>query len=261
MALIVVMVLVASTLAGWAVTVPLHRFCEDDAGEGFAVTCVAACERCGAEVRPVDVAPLRSWFGPGRRCSHCGASRGWSWVAPQAAIPMLAVITTLAIGPTASVPVYGLFVVVLVVASVIDLRTMLIPRQVVWVGMAGGLALMGGVSLWTGDTGRLSGAVVGAVGYFAFLWVTSLISPGGMGMGDVRLGALIGLYLGWLAWPLIAAALVLGSVVGIAQGLFATGLSGRRQPFPFGPALAAGALMTVWAHQPILDLLVGSAGP
>ena len=164
MALIAVMVLVASTLAGWAVTVPLHRFCEDDAGEGFAVTCVAACERCGAEVRPVDVAPPRSWFGPGRRCSDCGASRGWSWVAPQAAIPMLAVITTLAIGPTASVPVYGLFVVVLVVASVIDLRTMLIPRQVVWVGMAGGLALMGGVSLWTGDTGRLSGAAVGAVG-------------------------------------------------------------------------------------------------
>ena len=93
---------------------------------------------------------------------------------------MLAVITTLAIGPTASVPVYGLFVVVLVVASVIDLRTMLIPRQVIWVGMAGGLALMGGVSLWTGDTGRLSGAVVGAVGMWA---ARSRLDPQGAGGG------------------------------------------------------------------------------
>ena len=257
MALIVVVVFLASMPAGWAVTVPLHRFREDDDGEGFAVTCPAACERCGAVVGLRDVVPVLSWFGQARRCSTCGAVRDWSWVAPQAVIPVLAAITTLAVGPTGSLPVYVLFVVVLVVASVIDLRTMLIPRQVVWAGIVGGLALMAGASVWTGDAGRLTGAVIGAGAYFALLLVSSLISPGGMGMGDVRLGALIGLYLGWIAWPLIAAALLLGSAVGIVQGLAAKGLAGRRQPFPFGPALAAGALMTVWAHQPILDLLVG----
>lgn len=259
MAVIVAVVLVASVVAGWAVTVPLHRFREDDDGEGFAVTCTASCERCAAEVRPIDVAPVRSWFGAGQRCHDCGAARGWSWIAPQVAIPVLATVTALALGPTASLPVYALFVVVLVVASVIDLRTMLIPRQVVWVGMGGGLMLMIAGVAWTGEVDRLTGAAVGAFGYFALLFVSSQISPGGMGMGDVRLGAMIGLYLGWLAWPLIAVALLVGSVVGIVQGLLAKGLVGRRQPFPFGPALAAGALLTVWAHQPILDLLVGTA--
>ena len=193
MALIVVVVLVASVLAGWAVTVPLHGFREDDEGEGFAVTCPAACGRCGAKVGFGDVVPVRSWFGQARCCSACGAERGWSWIAPQAAIPVLAVITTLAVGPTGSLPVYVLFVVVLVVASVIDLRTMLIPRQVVWAGIVGGLALMVGAAVWTGDAGRLTGAIIGAGAYFALLLVSSLISPGGMGMGDVRLGALIGL--------------------------------------------------------------------
>lgn len=255
----IVAVVAASALVGWAVTVPLHRFREDDEGEGYAVACPATCDRCGAQVWPIDVVPVRSWFGVGRRCTGCGAPRGWSWIAPQAAIPVLATITALTVGPNASLPVYVMFVVVLVVASVIDLRTMLIPRPVVWAGIVAGLAMMIEVSAWTGDFRRLTGAAIGAVGYFAFLLLSSLISPAGMGMGDVRLGALIGLYLGWIAWPLIAVALMLGSMAGIVQGLAAKGLAGRHQPFPFGPALAAGAIVTLWAHQPILDLLLGEA--
>ncbi|MEZ5372404.1 MAG: A24 family peptidase [Microthrixaceae bacterium] len=259
MAVLIPVVLVASLIAGWAVTVPLHRFREDDDGEGYAVACPAACDECGTEVEPSDVVPFRSWFGDGRACSNCGTPRGWSWIAPQVLLPVLALITTVAMGPIKSLPAYLVLVVVLVMAAIIDLRTMLIPRQLIWAGLAAGLAIMVAISLWIGDWGHLLGALVGAVGYFGFLFLTWLISPRGMGFGDVRLGAVMGLYLGWISWPLILIALILGSLVNVVQGLAINGISGRKVPIPFGPALAMGALVTIWAHEPILNLLMGNA--
>ncbi|MEZ5382923.1 MAG: A24 family peptidase [Microthrixaceae bacterium] len=258
MALLIPVVLAVSLLAGWAVTVPLHRFREDDEGEGFAVSCPAECSSCGTEVTPPDVVPIISWVGAGRNCATCGTRRDWSWVAPQVAIPVLALVTTLSMGQVKSLPAYLWLVVVLVVASVIDLRTMLIPREVVWAGLGGGVVMLAGISLWLGEWGHFAGAIVGAVGYFGFLFISSILSPMGMGMGDVRLGSVLGLYLGWIAWPLVAVALLLGSVVGITQGVVSKGLAGRKEPFPFGPALAMGALVTIWAHQPILDVMLGN---
>lgn len=258
MAVLIPVVLVVSVLAGWAVTVPLHRFREDDEGEGFAVACPAACVSCGAVVNPGEVVPVVSWTAAGRACSDCGTRRGWSWIAPQVAIPVLAVITTLAMGGVKSLPAYLWLIVVLVVASVIDLRTMLIPRVVAWTGLAGGVVLLAAISASVGEWGYFVTALAGAAGYFGFLFISSLLSPRGMGMGDVRLGAVLGLYLGWIAWPLVVVALLLGSIVGIAQGVATKGLSSRNEPFPFGPALALGALITIWAHAPILNAMAGT---
>jgi leader peptidase (prepilin peptidase)/N-methyltransferase len=74
--------------------------------------------------------------------------------------------------------------------------------------------------------------------------VMALISPSGLGMGDVKLVALTGLYLGWLGWPVVLVGLFLGF---LAQGLLGLGLlaarrAGLRTDLPFGPALLAGAL-------------------
>lgn len=260
MAVLIPLVFVGSLIAGWAITVPVHRIREDDEGEGYAVTCPAACDECGTVVRPSEVLPVTSWFGSGRACSNCGTLRGWSWIAPQVAVPMLALVTTVAMGPVKSLPAYLVLVVVLVAASTIDLRTMLIPREVIWSGLAAGLVLMAGISLWIGDWGHMIGALVGAVGYFGFLFLTWLFGPSGaMGFADVRLGAVMGLYLGWISWPLVLIALILGSILNVVQGLTINGIAGRKIPIPFGPALALGALVTIWAHEPILNLLMGNA--
>ena len=72
---------------------------------------------------------------------------------------------------------------------------------------------------------------------------------------DVRLGAVLGLFLGWISWPLILVALILKSTITVVQGLAANGISGRSTPIPFGPALGLGALVTIWVHGPILNLL------
>ena len=67
------------------------------------------------------------------------------------------------------------------------------------------------------------------------------------------------LYLGWISWPLVLVALILGSIFNVVQGLTINGIAGRKIPIPFGPALAMGALVAIWAHEPILNLLMGNA--
>lgn len=114
---------------------------------------------------------------------------------------------------------------------------------------------MAATSLWIGGWGNLIGALIGAAAYFVFLLISWFILPSGLGFGDVRLGALLGLFLGWISWPLVLPAMILGSALTVVQGLAVNGISGRSTPIPFGPALGLGALVTIWVHGPILNLL------
>ena len=86
--------------------------------------------------------------------------------------------------------------------------------------------------------------------------VIHTVSPRGMGFGDVRLAAVLGMYLGWLQLPLVAigffVSFVLASVIGV--GLIATGIKTRKDKVPFGPFLAAGTFATILFGQPLLDL-------
>jgi leader peptidase (prepilin peptidase)/N-methyltransferase len=91
--------------------------------------------------------------------------------------------------------------------------------------------------------------VLGAAALFAVYLSLALVSPGGLGMGDVKLAALLGLYLGWLGW----AAVVLGALAGfvvqalVALVLLAIRRIGLRGELPFGPAMLAGAALAIGA--------------
>jgi leader peptidase (prepilin peptidase)/N-methyltransferase len=85
-------------------------------------------------------------------------------------------------------------------------------------------------------------------GFYALLW---LVYPAGMGLGDVKLSGVLGLYLGWLGWgPVLVgafSAFVLGGLVGIGVILFAGG--GRKSKVPFGPFMLLGTLIGIlWGH-------------
>jgi leader peptidase (prepilin peptidase)/N-methyltransferase len=109
------------------------------------------------------------------------------------------------------------------------------------------------------DGGALVRALIGAVVASGGLLVLALLYPRGMGMGDVKLALLLGLYLGWLSLGHVLLGLflgfLLGSVVGI--GLLVTGVRGRKDHLPFAPFLAAGAVLAVLVGQPLLDLYLG----
>jgi len=147
----------------------------------------------------------------------------------------------------------------LVAISTVDLWYSRIPTLFVYttgVGAGAGLVLATATTD-DGDTGALVGALIGAGTYLVVLGGMWLVSPRAMGFGDVRLGVVLGLVVGWVGWSearpidgplsLTFAALMGGSLLGSVVGLVLMARRRRNQPFPFGPALSLGALVAILA--------------
>lgn len=136
----------------------------------------------------------------------------------------------------------ALFVVALVAVSVTDLERRIIPNSIVIPAAAVvvvGHTLVDPSPEW----------ILGALGASAFLLLAALVSPQGMGMGDVKLALLIGAMLGRAAAPALAVGSALAVVPSIAI-LVRHGRAGRKMGFPFGPFLALGALLLLFLSLP-----------
>jgi leader peptidase (prepilin peptidase)/N-methyltransferase len=151
------------------------------------------------------------------------------------------------------------FTALAVTLAGIDIDTLTLPRQLVYGGAVAGAVLLTMSAVLDGEPARLVGAAIGAVVAAAALFVLHEISPRAMGFGDVRFAGLIGLYVGWLGLAQVPAALflafVLGAIVGI--GWLAVRRRDRHTHIPFGPFLAAGALVTVLWGQPLVHAWLG----
>lgn len=135
--------------------------------------------------------------------------------------------------------------------SVIDIEHYRLPDLIVVPTFVVSVPLVAIVSLLDDDPDAIRHALVGAALYFGFLFVAHLISPRGMGFGDVKLAAVMGLYVGWLggdlreALALVLWAMLIGFLSGTAFGLVLLAARRRSRPFPFGPFLALGAVVAV----------------
>ena len=148
-------------------------------------------------------------------------------------------------GWSADLPAWVWFAAVGLLLSVIDLRERLIPNRVLVPGIAVTAALLTLAAAVDDDWSALGRAVAGGAVGFLVLLVMALLAPAGLGMGDVKLAALLGLVLGWLGWSAVLLGLFLGFVFQAVTALvlLAVGRAGRRTELPFGPALVAGALV------------------
>ena len=236
---VIVWALLAGSAAAWLV----HRY-RASADEEFAELGDATCDRCHAIARPIDAAPGRAL-----RCPNCHALRPATWALTQASVLLGSLAMLATWGPRLALLPFLWLVPVVVVAAMIDLRTMLIPARVVWVGFGVGLTAIAAVALWSENLGSLVRALIGAVGLFVFLFVTHTISPRGMGFGDVRFAAVLGLYLGWIDIRLPLIGLVLGNLVYLAYAIPSRLRRGAAKHSPFGPGLAAGTLIAVFFWQ------------
>ncbi len=135
-----------------------------------------------------------------------------------------------------------LFIAILTTAAYVDLHERIIPNELVLFGLAAGLILV----LVAGYAEKsFLQALIGGVTGFGFLFLLAVIVPGGMGMGDVKLMAVIGLFLGW---PWIGLGLTLAFLAGgiASAGVMLMRLFGRKEKhIPFGPYLAIGAIATL----------------
>lgn len=158
-----------------------------------------------------------------------------------------------------ALPAFLVFGAALVALTAIDLETYLLPNRIVYPLAGSGVVLLGLAALVAREGNDFVRALAGgAVGFGAFV-VLHLVSPRALGFGDVKLAFVLGLYLGWLGWGELVLGFFLGFLYGAIVGLvlLVTRVRGRKDPVPFGPFLAAGALTAAVWGAPILDWYQG----
>lgn len=207
------------------------------------------CPGCGAAVKPYDNIPVVSWLLLRGRCRGCGERISAQYPIVEAATAALYVAVVAATHDDTLSMVLGLVLVTfLVPITVIDLAHRRIPN--VLTGPAAVLAIALGAVL---EPSYLPEQLIAGVAALLFFFLPTLIHKKGMGMGDVKLAGVLGLYLGRGVAPAIMIGLVLGTVVGMAI-IAVKGVSeGRRAKVPFGPFLAAGAVVAIFAGDSIVD--------
>jgi len=163
----------------------------------------------------------------------------------------LGAAATLRWGWSLMTPAYAVLFGVLVVVAVIDTAHSRIPDRITFPATAVAAVLVLAATCWSGRFDRLAAAVLGGLSMWGGLGVAHLVSPRGLGRGDVKLGAVLGIAIGWAAGTAAAAvraslfAFLLASLVGTAVGLVLLVRRGRSEPYPFGPALIAGAVVVM----------------
>jgi len=127
--------------------------------------------------------------------------------------------------------------------SIIDFRTHRLPNRIVVPSCIVGVILLGSASLLTGDGARFVQALFGMLAMFGVYFLMALPRRQGIGMGDVKLAALLGLHLGWLGWGSVAVGFVSAFLIGGIIGLVLVALrrADRSSRIPFGPWMIAGA--------------------
>ena len=210
------------------------------------------CPACQAPVAWRDNLPVLGWLLLGGRCRACRAPIPVSHPLVELAMGVLWFLLTyrlVAVGLGWAVPAYLALAFVCVVLAVIDASTRLLPNRITYPAFPVVLGLLLVASVGLGDLGRLGRGLLAAVAVGGFFLALALISPGGMGLGDVKLAPTLGLALGWLSWGSVAFGVFAGFLLGGLAGLAAIGLLGltRKSLLPFGPWLVTGALLGVLA--------------
>ncbi len=215
----------------------------------------SACPGCGAAIAWYDNIPILSFLALRARCRACATPILWRYPLVEAITAALFAAAALRFGPTVDAGVAAALLAVLVALTAIDLERQILPDVITLPGiLAGALAnLATGRVPWLES---LMGIIVGGGVFFVII----LASGGGMGAGDMKLGAMLGAFLGWKIVLLsIFAAVVVGGIVAVA--LMASGRRGRKDPIPFGPFLAAGgASGLLWGERVLHWYLSGFGG-
>ncbi|HEX4465721.1 MAG TPA: prepilin peptidase [Solirubrobacteraceae bacterium] len=215
------------------------------------ITPASHCTRCGTPVKPYDNIPVLSWLLLRGQCRSCGEPISVRYPLVEAATAVLCVGVVLVHSSVAAIALGIVLVLLIVPAALIDLEYRIIPNRITGLGAA--LALVIGTALDPGgEPGRLvAGALAGG-----FLLLAALAYPGGMGMGDVKLAGMMGLFLGAAVAPALFTALLVGVLVGAVVIARKGAREGRKTAVPFGPFLAVGALVGVYAGHPLVDVYV-----
>ena len=235
---------VLGAVIGSFLNVVIHRV---PAGESL-VSPGSRCPECGTPVRPWDNVPVLSWLLLRGRCRACGAaiSRRYPLVELLTAVAFAAVVAVR--GFDEDLVLELPFVAALIALAAIDLDHRILPNKIVYP-----LAAWGVIATVLVDRDDLVENLAAGAGAFAFLFIAVLAYPRGMGMGDVKLGGAMGLYLGLSVIPALLVAFLSGSVIGLGM-IAREGASARKKAVPFGVFLALGGIVGVLVGPELVEL-------
>jgi leader peptidase (prepilin peptidase) / N-methyltransferase len=209
----------------------------------------SACMSCNAELAWYDNVPLLSFAVLRGRCRHCSAVIPWRYPLVEAVTAFLIAGCVLKFGVTWDAAVAALFCAALVAVSATDIERFVIPNRVVLPAAAAVLAaqtLLHPSVEWT----------AGGFGASAFLLLAALAYPAGMGMGDVKLALLLGAMLGRTV-PVALMGGMLAALVPSVVLLARHGSAARKMRIPFGPFLALGGVVALFAGHILLNAYLG----
>jgi leader peptidase (prepilin peptidase) / N-methyltransferase len=212
----------------------------------------SACPACGAQIAARDNVPVLGWLALRGHARCCGAAISPRYPLTELTVGLLFAATALVYrDDPAEAAIGAVFVTMLAAVTLTDLERRLIPNRILLSGSLVGLALVVAT-----DPGSLPERAIAAAAGGALFFLVVLAYPAGMGLGDVKLVAAMGLFLGRALAPAVLVALLAGSVVGLTL-IAARGAEARKTAIPFGPFLALGGVVGLLAGGRLVDLYLG----
>jgi leader peptidase (prepilin peptidase)/N-methyltransferase len=210
------------------------------------------CPSCGTPIRPYDNVPVVSWLLLRGRCRSCGERIPVRYPLVEAGTGALYAAVVLAADADRDAWLGLALVTVLVPVVFIDIEHRIIPNRIMLPA-----AIAAPVILAVTRPEQLVEHLIAGTAAGGFLLVAALAYPRGMGMGDVKLAGVLGLYLGRSVTVAMMAALLTGTLVGAAVMARKGVREGRKTAVPFGPFLALGGLIGLFAGPPIIEWYLG----
>jgi len=251
----IVLYIIAFALLGLAVGSFLNVCIDRLPGGESIVNPPSHCEVCRHRLGAGDLIPVFSYLRLKGRCRYCHASLPHRLLWVELATGIVFVILYWYCGLSPELGVMAFYTCLFIIVFVVDLEQGLILNKVIYPGIAVALLLalflpQPWLTQWI-VPGVANAAIGGSIGFFIFL-LLAVISRGGMGWGDVKLAALIGLATGF---PLVFVALIMGAIVGgvVAVVLVVAKKKKHKEAIPFGPFLAVAVLITLLWGSNILD--------
>ncbi len=206
------------------------------------------CPACGMQIAAYDNVPVLSWLLLRGRARCCGAKISARYPLTELALGALYAATAIVLWDEPGEVALGLvFVTMLLAITLTDLERRIIPNKILIVAAVLAVAIAAAT-----DPSSLPERGIAAIAAGGLLFLVALAYPKGMGLGDVKLAAVMGLFLGRNVAPAIFVALLAGSVVGLAL-IARRGAAARKMAIPFGPFLALGGVVGLLAGNELVD--------
>ncbi len=206
------------------------------------------CTTCGIQIAAYDNVPVFSWVLLRGRSRCCGEPISARYPLIELGLGVLYAATVAVLWGDGGEIALGLVSVTMLLAvTVTDLERRIIPNKILIVA-----AVAGAVIAALADPGSLPERAIAAAAAGGLLFAAALAYPRGMGLGDVKLAATMGIFLGRNVAPAVLVALIAGSIVGLAM-IARDGAAARKKAIPFGPFLALGGVVGLLAGDQIVD--------